>query len=438
MTATASEEAALSAEAIGGGSSMRPVWLQIVHTSGARVYSLVAGLVILTVTARWLGPAGRGQMAAALVWSNVFYLCGYFSLNYVAIHHAAGHVEDRSWLAPMFGTLLGFAAFVSVVGGSIAVLLWFVSRGRIYGEISPAVLVIGMLTMPFLILEQYSTGLLVAIGRLDVYNRAVIVVKTIVLLLVGIFFLLHFGIRSAITATLVGQIGMAVAGLPLVYRAAGRTMRFDFGLLKRLIARGIQLHPSNIAMYLYGYSSVLIINRYLGAAQTGVYHLAIQLVEVMFVVPIAANLVLFSKTSAVGVTQVWPYQRRILGGMMLIMTFGCIAAAILAPIGIPLLAGKAFAPAVPIFRRLLIAVWIGTISAIMMPQWISRGLFAAISIVNITAVAINLTISFLLIRTMGIQSVIIATVLSYLTTAIASTVLAIRCELEYRRSTAAV
>jgi O-antigen/teichoic acid export membrane protein len=147
--------------------------------------------------------------------------------------------------------------------------------------------------------------------------------------------------------------------------------------------------------------------------------------------------VLFSKTSAVGVTQVWPYQRRILGGMMLIMTFGCIAAAILAPIGIPLLAGKAFAPAVPIFRRLLIAVWIGTISAIMMPQWISRGLFAAISIVNITAVAINLTISFLLIRTMGIQSVIIATVLSYTTTAIASAVLAIRCELEYRRSTAA-
>jgi len=434
---TASEEAALAAEEIGGGSPMRRVWMQIVHTSGARTYSLVAGLVILTLTARWLGPSGRGEMAAALVWANVFYLCGYLSLNYVAIHHAAGNVDDRTWLSPMLGTLLGFAAFVSVAAGLAAAVLWFATGGRVYGAISFPVLVIGMMNVPFLILEQYVTGLLIAIGRLDVYNRAVVVVKTIVLILIGSFFFLRFGIRSAITATLVGQIGMSVAGLPLVFRAAGRTMRFDLALLERLIARGIQLHPSNVAMYLYGFSSVLIINRYLGAAQTGVYHLAMQLVDVMFVVPIAANLVLFSKISAVGVRNVWSYQRRILGGMMLLMTAACIAAAVLAPIGIPLLAGKAFIPAVPIFRWLLIAVWAGTISAIMMPQWISRGLFVAISVVNIVAVAINLITSFALIRTMGIRGVIIATIASYATTAIASAVLAIRCELEYRRAAAA-
>lgn len=416
---------------------MRRVWMQIVHTSGARTYSLVAGLVILTLTARWLGPSGRGEMAAALVWANVFYLCGYLSLNYVAIHHAAGNVDDRTWLSPMLGTLLGFAAFVSVAAGLAAAVLWFATGGRVYGAISFPVLVIGMMNVPFLILEQYVTGLLIAIGRLDVYNRAVVVVKTIVLILIGSFFFLRFGIRSAITATLVGQIGMSVAGLPLVFRAAGRTMRFDLALLERLIARGIQLHPSNVAMYLYGFSSVLIINRYLGAAQTGVYHLAMQLVDVMFVVPIAANLVLFSKISAVGVRNVWSYQRRILGGMMLLMTAACIAAAVLAPIGIPLLAGKAFIPAVPIFRWLLIAVWAGTISAIMMPQWISRGLFVAISVVNIVAVAINLITSFALIRTMGIRGVIIATIASYATTAIASAVLAIRCELEYRRAAAA-
>jgi O-antigen/teichoic acid export membrane protein len=429
------EESPGPAEAAGG--PMRRVWMQIVHTSGARIYSLIGGLVILTITARWLGPSGRGQVAASLVWANVFYLTGFLSLNYVAIHEAAANPEDRRWLAPTMGTLFAFDAFVSVVGWIVAAILWFATSGQIYGAIPTRVLIIGLAIVPFYILEQYANGILIALGRLDIYNRAMIVMKTIVLLLVGIFCYLHFGVASAITTTLVGQIGMAVAGMPHAYRVAGSRMEFDFARLKRLIARGMKLHPSNVAMYLSGYSSVLLINHYLSAAQTGVYHFAMQLVEVMFVIPIAANLVLFSKTTEVGVIEAWPFHRRVLGGVMLVMTFGCIAAAILAPIGIPLLAGKAFTPSVPIFRWLLIAVWIGSISAVMMPQWIGRGLFVAISCVNVAAVAISLTVSFLVIRRLGIPGVILATVLSYGTTAVASTVLAIRCELEYRRAVAA-
>jgi O-antigen/teichoic acid export membrane protein len=442
MTVTASQDEALAAVAAadtgdGGVSPMRRVWMQIAHTSGARIYSLVAGLVVLTITARWLGPAGRGQMAAALVWANVFYLCSYASLNFIAMHQASISAGDRSWLPATMGTLLVFASGMSLLGWIVAAILWFWSGGSVFGTISPPVLVIAMLTVPFLILEQYANALLLGIGRLDIYNRALVAVKTVVLLLVAIFFYLRWGITSAVTATLIGQIGISVAGMPLVFRTAGSTMRFDGALLGRMLKRGLQLHPSNAAMYLYAYSSVLLINHYIGAAQTGLYHLAMQLVDVMLVVPIAANLVLFSQSSAVGAVKVWPYQRRILVSMLVLMTFGCVVAAIAAPYAIPLLAGKAFVPSVRIFRWLLIVVWMGTISAIMMPQWIGRGLFASISAVNIAAVALNLTAGFLLVKPLGINGILIATILGYSTTAIASAVLAIHCELEYRRGLAA-
>jgi O-antigen/teichoic acid export membrane protein len=440
VTTASQDEAAAGAASPpedAGASPMRRVWMQIAHTSGARIYSLLAGLVILTITARWLGPAGRGQMAAALVWANVFFLCSYASLNFVAMHQASISAGDRSWLPATMGTLLVFASGMSLLGWIVAAVLWFWSGGSVFGTIAPPVLVIAMLTVPFLILEQYANGLLLAIGRLDIYNRALVAVKTIVLLLVGIFFYLRLGIASAVTATLIGQIGISLAGMPLVFRTAGSTMHFDGALLGRMLKRGLQLHPSNAAMYLYAYSSVLLINHYLGAAQTGLYHLAMQLVDVMLVLPIAANLVLFSKASTVGGVKMWPFQRRILVGMLALMTVGCLVAAVAAPYTIPLLAGKAFGPSVRIFRWLLIVVWVGTISAVMMPQWISRGLFTSISAVNVTAVAINLTAGFLLVKPLGINGILIATILGYSTTAIASAVLAIRCELEYRRGLAA-
>lgn len=439
MTVTVSQDEALlavDAEDESAAGPMRRVWLQIAHTSGARIYSLLSGLIVLTITARWLGPTGRGQMAAALVWANVFYLCSYCSLNYVAMHQASANPGDRSWLPATMGTLFVFAGGMSILGWIVAAGLWFWSGGSVFGAVTPPVLMIALLTVPFLILEQYANGLLLGMGRLDVYNRAVVTAKTIVLVLVGIFFYLRLGIAAAVTATLFGQIGLSMAGMPLVFRAAGGVMRFDGALLKQMLKRGLQLHPSNASMYLYAYSSVLLINHYLGATQTGLYHMAMQLVDVMLVLPMAANLVLYSKASTVGPSKVWSFQRRILAGMLLLMTFACLAAAVLSPIMIPLVVGKAFLPSVRIFRWLLIVVWVGTIGAIMMPQWITRGYFAAISAVNVCAVIINVTAGFLLIKPFGINGIIIATILGYSTTAAASLVLAVRCELEYRRGLA--
>ncbi|MCX7112896.1 MAG: hypothetical protein NTX45_22825 [Proteobacteria bacterium] len=40
---------------------MRELWVNIAHTSGAKIYSLLVGIVTLSLTDRLLGPEGRGQ-----------------------------------------------------------------------------------------------------------------------------------------------------------------------------------------------------------------------------------------------------------------------------------------------------------------------------------------------------------------------------------------
>ena len=64
---------------------MRELWMNIAHTGGAKGYGLVVNTVILVITARWLGPEGRGALGATTTWVALFATIGCLSLGQVAI-----------------------------------------------------------------------------------------------------------------------------------------------------------------------------------------------------------------------------------------------------------------------------------------------------------------------------------------------------------------
>ena len=414
---------------------MRELWLQIIRTSGSRMYSLTAGVIVLSITARWLGPAGRGEMSAALVWATLFYIALFFSLNLVAIHELATQF-DRGRLGRTLANLVAAAVVGTTVGWLIAAVLYLI-RPQIFGAVRGSVLAVALLMLPFLIWEQYGSALLLSIGRLDVFNRANVIAKTLVLALVVSFFVLGRGIHFAVAAMVIGQALLALTGTPLILREARSSIAFDAAMLKRMLMSALKLHPSAVATYVAAYAGVLIVNHYMGNVATGHFQLAAQLIEVMLVVPYAANLVIYSRMGEFGVHNIWPYQRRIVTGTLLLMSAAAVVAAILAPWLIALLAGKAFLPSARIFRWLLFGAVTGTLTAVMTTQWIGRGLFIQISLVNITSVVVALVLNFLLTPRIGMNGAIIASVASYAVTAAANGAMAVRCESEWRARLAA-
>ena len=72
---------------------MRELWGNIAHTSGAKIYSLLVGVFSLSLTARLLGPEGRGQVATITTWVGMFSTFAYLSLGQVALHRMA---DDHS------------------------------------------------------------------------------------------------------------------------------------------------------------------------------------------------------------------------------------------------------------------------------------------------------------------------------------------------------
>src|SRR5262245_65182834 len=99
---------------------MSDVYARIARSSGAVAYTILAGTVILVITARWLGPEGRGEIAGVMTWVGLFSTFGYLSLGHVAIHRATT-LREGPWLGPTFGSLLLLTGVVTFLGCGVAI-----------------------------------------------------------------------------------------------------------------------------------------------------------------------------------------------------------------------------------------------------------------------------------------------------------------------------
>jgi hypothetical protein len=94
---------------------VRKTWVDVVHTSGATVISVAIGALSVALTARVLGPEGRGLYAAATSWASLFATFGSLSLGQVVIHRVAGR-EPSDWYGDVTGTLLALCVALTLGG----------------------------------------------------------------------------------------------------------------------------------------------------------------------------------------------------------------------------------------------------------------------------------------------------------------------------------
>jgi O-antigen/teichoic acid export membrane protein len=296
-------------------SPMRELWLNIVHTSGARIYAMALGIFTLFLTARLLGPEGRGQVAAINTWAILFSTFAYLSLGQVALNRMAQDRERRHF-GNLLGSLLFMTLVLSVGGWLVAVGLHLANPEGAFKGLPLLPLTVGFLALPFLIWEQYGSSLLMGLERVRIYNRYQVIGRTAAV--VAVFATvggLGLGIVGVLGANLLGQVIVAFGGLGLllsVVRDKGLACRPDRAEIKALLSGGAKLHLNAIGTYLFTSANILILNHYHGAAETGHFQLATQLLGVMMIIPQAASMVIYGRVASTGPNEAWPMNRRLL------------------------------------------------------------------------------------------------------------------------------
>lgn len=382
----------------------------IIVTSGARIYSVAVSMVALVLTARWLGPEGRGVAVVLITWVNLFSSVGYLSLGQVCLHRA-GIDRDLAWVGEAVASMMVITVGVSLIGWLVAAGMWLWGGSTLFAGSNFVMMAIAFTGLPFLIWEQYNSALLTVVGRLSLYNLNQFAARTITLILLTLTILvLGWGVKGFLIATLVGQMIVAAAGARLLVRQAGHRLTTNLPALGRLIFNGAKLHLNAIGVLLFSSADILMIQYYRGPAEAAVFQFAGQIFTALLILPQAALLVMNGKVTTLGGAEFWRLHKRMMIALMAAMTAAAALIWLLSPWLIPLIAGEKFAASVPVLQVLCLAALAATLNTMMGLQWILRGLFLQASLLTLVTGLANCLLNLFLVPRFGAVGAAWATV----------------------------
>lgn len=378
-----------------------PLVRDIAFTSGARIYSTLLSMLILILSARWLGPEGRGIAVVVTTWVTLGASILSLSLGQICVHRAARE-NDQLWVGPILSALLVFTLVVTVVGWGIAATAWTVSDGGAFGNMPAAALIIAFAALPFFIWEQFGSALLSILGRLKTYNLSQLIGRTIgVVILFVTIRLLDLGVIGFLIAFTATQFIIAASGVTLLARHLRGKVRATASMIAGLVRDGAKIHVNAIGVMLYSGMDILMLNHFRGAAETGVFQFAMQLFLALLLLPQSALLALQGRLTDRSIDEFWWDHRTVMLWTIGAMSAIALGVWLLAPWIISLLATDDFAGSVGILRILLLALPLASFSTLMAVQWIARGFFWRASIITLAMGALSFGLNLVLIPRFG-------------------------------------
>lgn len=413
---------------------MKSLWLNILETSGAKIYSLLIGIIFLFLTAHFLGPEGRGIIASVTAWVGLFAVFSGLSLGQVAQYHIQKK-RKQEWLPDALGTLAFLSTILSLFGYLVAYIVYQASDGQAFRNIPVPALILGFIMLPFIMWEEYGSFLLSAADSLRAYNIAQIIGRTAGICAIVLLSLWgNLDVIGAISSLAGGQIILCLIAVWALWKLADHTMHVDKSMLKAFLDGAVKLHVNTIAAFLLGQVNILMLNHYGTKAEVGWYQLSFQMITIMLVIPQAVSLVLYSKMAEVGPDNLWPNQKKLILQVLSVMILLSCLAYLIAPAVITLLAGPAFEPSIKVFRLLLPAMIGMTIAALLANQWIGRGIFLTTTIMTLATAMVNIVINFYAIPEYGMMGAVWSMILSYAVLVIVVQLcFAFYCEGKYRK-----
>lgn len=415
-----------------------PLLRDIGLTSGARVYSALLGIVALSLTARWLGPAGRGVAVVVTTWVTMVSSIAYLSLGQVCVHRAANE-ENSEWIGPTVAALLMIAAAMSIAGWVAAAAFYALAGPGMFKDIPVAALMLGMAALPFLIWEQYGSALLTILGRLGVYNFNQIVARSLglVILFVTIRWL-GLGFYGFLIAFVVTQMIVSSAGAAVILDHCRGKLSGGLARVGALVGDGLKIHLNAIGVILFTGVDILMLQYFRGPAEAALFQLPMQLFLALLIVPQSALLALNGRIAGLSRVQLWHQHRMIIGLVVAAMALGAAMLWLLAPLVIGLIGSARFAGSSDIFRILIIGLPGAAFNTLMGLQWITRGYFLRASLLTFAAGLANVAFNLVLIPRFGAHGAAVATVAGlYIVPVLANLALAVVAEREARAAGAA-
>lgn len=306
---------------------------------------LVVGMLNSVILSRWLGPTGRGEIAAVLLWPTLLTYLGITgAIQSLVYYSARPNADTRS----IFANSLVFTLIVSLVLlplGFVAMPLLLADQAE--SIVTPARLF--LLNIPLLTLTEFASSLLRGKMRIGTYNvlRAVIPVGY----LLGTVALY---VTDALDVWHVVVLQLALLSLKLIASfvllhvfdvAIG--IRPDIALAKQMFRYGGQVHVGSLSQLTNWRLDQTLMAAWLPPSELGLYVVAVSTSQLLLAPSQALQLVALPKIAAeVDQAKQQNLLRSIFQGYWIAVLFATPVLGVLLYWAIPIIYGTEFRAAV--------------------------------------------------------------------------------------------
>lgn len=405
---------------LAGGSTLRR---NISMTLVRQILVNVAQLMLVVLIARQLGAEGNGHYAMALLLPTL--LVNFLNLGVApATVYYVGRSEFTAWQAARENLRLGVA--ITTVGVAFALPVLLVWGESLFPDVPQHLLLAGLAAFPVSLLLAYLNSIFQGLEDFRIFNTTTLLPPYVALVGVVIaLYGLQAGVLGAVLAYLLGQsVGLLLVILLLARRTRGASAecgpREVLDYRRKTIQYGWKAHLSNIMAFVNYRADIFLVNFFLNPVATGLYVVAVQIAEGLWMLSHAASAVLLPRLSAMHED---PHARLALTrkSFMVVSGLTTVASAVaavalywfLGPIF-----GEQYWEALPAFLLLLPGIVAGAgsrmqsncIAAAGKPEWNTY--------VAAMVVCVNVALNIVLIPILDISGAAMATSVAYIMNAI--------------------
>jgi len=372
-----------------------------------QVIRIGIGLLTSVLVARALGPLGQGYTAYIIL---IFTLLGTY--GHLGLNNAVMYFQKRSSFAPdsVFRTNLTALGLIFLILSTGMILLrasemvladydWFFIGGGLV-----------FMLADFVFTNHHSWFIGdERIRQSNRYNITVFILKSAAILVLWI--LDNLTVYSFFAVQVVAMLLNAV----LLHVKLGRRWRpeLNTALLKAEFRYGGIIYLGALFAFLHYRVDQFMIKLMLGTPELGVYAVAVNIAELLFLIPISVSSALsgrlYNSDAQTG--------RQLMAQTLKLSFYICAAlslAGIPASFLIPYVYGRAFAGAVASTVILLLGVLFASIAKVMGPYFFSKGRPGFHLLITFVTLLLNTALNLLLIPVFGIAGASLASSASYL------------------------
>ncbi len=388
--------------------------------SGLAVNVLVMGIGFITgiLSARYLGPEGRGVLAVATRWSGLFVMLFSVGLPGAFIYLGKQFPEKQREL---FGSYL----LMGLTAGMLGLFIGLALLPFLLANQPAEVILLAQVAMMAVPCGVMADGLLGSLQTLNSFGKvmALRILNPLLTLLIilGLLAFDRYSVGTFVAASVIGSVFLFFIPLLWVYRV----IRPRFVQIKAnsqsLFSMGVQLYAGGLAASFGVNLDQLIMSLFLSTYSLGLYAVAASIGTMLASVVIGSiGIYLFPKLMDMEIG----YRRKRAGEIHAALFYGTflfsIAGIALLPFFLPLLYGSEYALAVGMGQILLVTAPIQVAYTVLINYLSTEGKFHSITLSEITGLAAGLLVMLMLLRALdGVGAAIGVTAAAYVKWAVA-------------------